>query len=306
LLLACAALLTIPQIPAVSAAPSPNSVSAYGCNYTYFVGRTEGAYPASGGVFVEYDIAPVEMFLSYCSSAGITEVASPPSGAPAAGYSSMGGVSTSIGTVLVLDSASTASPGPGFWFCEAVTTTHCGIESTYITLPSGFCSAQTAGRCDPQGIALDKKLNVYYADPLNAEVVECTLSSGYQTCTVKESLSGKPTELFRASNGDLWVTDASCAGNVWKNGAVQYTMDDQVEGITMSNANPSKTSHLYFAVTAACGFYSFGFVIDASDSTILTPLGSPFSGPAQIPFITTKLQFTTNTTETVYQIKDTT
>lgn len=239
------------------------------------------------------------MFLSYCSSKGISTVSQPPSGAPAYGYASMGGVSTSLGTVLVLDSDNP----PGFWFCEAVRTTGCGIESTYINLPPGFCSAQLTGKCDPQGIALDKKLNVYYADPANSDVVKCTLSTGYQTCKQIETLSAKPTGIFRASNGDIWVTDESCAGNVWKNGAFQYSLSDSLGGITMSSSNPKKASHLYFAIDATCGFYPNAFVFDKTDDQALP---SPFSGSAQIPFITTKLQFTTNTTETVYLIKDTT
>ena len=289
----------IPQVPAAFAASPPSSVSAYSCNYTYFIGRTEGAWPASGGVYVEYDIGTVEMFLSYCSSKGISSVAYPPSGAPAWNYSSMGGVSTSLlGTVLALDS----NNPPGFWLCEGVRTTGCNIESTYITLPSGFCSAQPTAKCDMQGIALDKNLNVYYADPANAEVVKCTLSSGYQTCTVIEKLSAKPTSIFRASSGEIWVTDASCSGNVWKNGVLQYSLSDSLGGITMSSSNPSKTSHLYFAIQATCGFYSYAFVFDKTDDQALP---SPFSGSAQIPFITTKLQFTTGNSETVYLIKDT-
>jgi hypothetical protein len=299
-------LLAVPQ--ASFALAQPNSVTANACNYAYFKDHLEGAYAGPGGAFVEYDVSPELMFLTFCSSAGnLVDLGTPPTGAPPYGYASMGGISTkTLGTVLVLDvNDSNSSPGPGFWFCFGATSTGCAIVSTYITLPSGFCSAQPIGQCNPQGIALDGKLNVYYADPSNADVVKCTYASGYQSCSVIEALTNQPWGIFRASNGDIWVTDHSCSGNVWKNGVSQFTFSDQLEGITISSANPSKTPHVYFATTARCGFYSFAFIYDLTDHTITTPPGAPFSGPNDIPSITTKLQFTSGATGVLYMLKDT-
>lgn len=300
-------LLVVPQVSIAFA--QPDSVTASPCDYSYFKSHIEGAYPGSGGVFVEYDVSPVLMELTFCfaNGKGIGSVASPPSTAPQYGYASMAGVSTkTLGIVLVLDvNDSNSSPGPGFWFCEGATSKGCAIESTYITLPSGFCSVQSIGKCNPQGIALDKKMNVYYADPSNADVVKCTYVSGYQACSVIETLSNNPWGIFRASNGDIWVTDNSCSGNVWKNGALQFSFGGPLEGITISNANPSGKPHLYFATTARCGFYTFAFIYDYTDRTITTPPGAPFSGPNDIPSITTKLQFTTGNLGILYTLKDT-
>lgn len=282
---------------------NPQSVKVM-CDYSFFKSQVEGAFATTGGVFVEYDVPPVLMQLTFCSSSGsVVSVATPPSGAPQYGYASMAGVKTSTaGTVLVLD-VNDSSNNPGFWFCEGATSSGCGIKSTYITLPSAFCSAQPFGACNPQGIALDNHLNVYYADPSNADVVKCTFLSGFRNCTAIEALSNNPAGIFRAPNGDLWVTDSSCAGTVWKNGVSQFSFGDQVEGITTSSSNPSRTSHVYFATTGRC-FYGFAFIYDLADHQIVTPFGAPFSGPGDIPSITTKLQFTTGSNAIVYTAKD--
>jgi hypothetical protein len=277
----------------------PQSVTL-GCDYK-FVSSVEGIYPGKGGAFVEWDVPPFLMQLTFCKpGSGVTSVALPPSNAPQYGYTSMAGVqTTTLGTVLVLDS----NNPPGFWICEGAQSSGCAIETNYITLPSGFCSSQPFGNCDPMGIAMDKHMNVYYADPSNADVVKCTYLSGYQTCSTVETLTGNPAGIYRASNGDLWVTDSSCAGNVWKNGAVVATMNDEVEGITISKANLDKAPHLYFAVTGRC-FYGSAFIFDYTDRQIITPYGSPFSAPGDIPGITTKLWFTTGTLAKMYIAKD--
>jgi hypothetical protein len=157
-----------------------------------------------------------------------------------------------------------------------------------------------AGFCNPIGIALDKKLNVYYADFSSAVVVKCTYASGYQSCKVIEKLSGNPWGLYLDSKGNIWVTDASCAGNVWKNGKSLVTLNDAVEGITNSSSNPSKTQHLYIGVTDFCGTYLNAFIFDLTDHNSLP---SPFSGPNSIPAISTTLVFS-SLRGAVYQDKD--
>lgn len=259
---------------------------------------TYGVYAVKGGAFVE----TIDGKLWFCTSGGGagSPIALPPSGTD--GYQGMGGIREStLGIVLVLISY----VNNGFWFCFGATTTGCTVESNFISLPSTFCKSLSAGYCDPGGAALDKNLNVYYVDISSAVVAKCTYSSSYKVCTVIENLSGNPFGIFRdPSNGDLWVTDLSCNGHVWKNGVIKYTLNDTLEGITMSAANPSKIPHLYVGVVALCGTFSFSTIYDVMDKTIVTPLGKPFSGSNDIPAISTKLQFTSGSIDKVFVTKD--
>ena len=183
-------------------------------------------------------------------------------------YEGMAGVvNGTYGVVLVLDLSWTGTPG--FWFCFGASSTLCSSQSGFISLPSKFCSNMPAGECLPAGIALDKKLNVYYADPQNKVVVKCTSVSSYRHCSVIESLSDEPSGLFRDTHGNLWVTDYGCNGYVWENGVLQYTLSDKLGAMVISSDNPSKTPNMYLSIEGGCGFYSFSFVFDVTTSTIV-------------------------------------
>jgi hypothetical protein len=159
------------------------------------------------------------------------------------------------------------------------------------------------GFCNPFGTTLDNKLDVYYADELNGVVVECTSVSGYGTCTVLENLyPEEPINLFlfpQVSNGNLWVSDYSCNGYVWLNGVVKYTVGDQLEGITLSTANPSHTLHVYVGDDGACTS-SVPHVVDLTDGLSLP---TPFTGAGEIPGLTPVFQLTTGGA-TVYVTQD--
>lgn len=256
------------------------------------VERPSGVYPGSnGGVYVE-DLETGDLF--WCASGTATLLAAPP--VSSAVYVGMAGVKTSQGLVLVLVSMAP----PGIWFCTGATSTGCKSQSAFTQLPSGFCNAMTSG-CSPYGVSLDKKLNIYYADPFNEVVVTCTKASGYQTCTTVENLAPyAPSGIFRDGSGNLWVSDLSCNGKVWENGVVKFTLGTALGAITMSTANPSKTNHLYVAVTAR-GCTGIAHIQDLTDGNSLP---TPFSDNSMIFGLTTKLQFTGYDTQMVYKTTD--
>jgi hypothetical protein len=255
-----------------------------------------GIYPGpSNGVFVE-DSNTGDLL--WCGMVEPIIIATPPAGGAGSGYyTGMAGVKTSLGLVLVLDSI--VSP-TGMWFCEGATPSGCSIQSTFITFPSAFCASQPTGVCHPNGIALDGKLNIYYADGMNADVVKCTYASAYQSCTVLEYLTGfAPVGIFRTSSGDLWVSDVSCSGEVWKNGVVQFTVFEALDSITISSSNPSKSPHVYVGVSGLCTSTA-AHIQDLTDGK---PLPTPLTGPTDLYGLTTKLQFTAGN-NAVYFVKD--
>jgi hypothetical protein len=215
-------------------------------------------------------------------------------------YEHMAGiVNKTYGLVLVLDLAWTGTPG--FWFCYGASSTLCISQSNFISLPTTFCSKMPAGSCLPEGIALDGKLNVYYVDGQNKVVVKCTSVSNYQKCKVIETLSDEPTNLFRDTHGNIWVTDYGCLGDVWENGVLQYSLSDSVGAITISSSNPSKSPHLYLAINAGCGFYSMSFIFDVTDGNIVSAFTSTTH---DMLGFSTGLQFTDVYDASVYQAID--
>jgi hypothetical protein len=210
----------------------------------------------------------------------------------------MSGVKTSLGLVLVLTSYGTTPAG--MWFCIGATSSGCDLQTSFIPLPADFCSGEHLKSCDPFGAALDGRLNVYYADGENAQVVKCTYASAYKTCSVIETLSNLPYGIFRTSTGDIWVSDFSCAGLVWKNGIVKHAVGDSLQGITVSKVNPHKSSHVYVGVTGGCTATA-AHILDLNDGTSLP---SPLGGYSEIPGLTTKLQFSAFQVGAVYLAKD--
>jgi hypothetical protein len=239
----------------------------------------------------------------FCTSKGVISfVGGPPSGAPTGFYYDglNGVVSKDFGLVLVVMNINI----PGFWLCIGATTTGCTIVSQMITLPSGFCSTQPTGGCSPWGVVMDKKLNVYYADPYNQDVVKCTYSSQYRTCTEIENLSGSsPEELTFDPSGNLWVTDASTAGNVWENGVLQYSLSAPLGGIVWSKDNAAKTLQLYIAIDGGTATFPNAFVFDVTDDHILTPT---FSGSSIFYSLTSNLQVSASSGDVIYQMTDST
>ena len=211
----------------------------------------------------------------------------------------MGGFKVgSVGLVLVLANWDLH----GVWFCFGATPTGCSVQSTFIILPVAFCSKMRAAYCNPDGSVLDSNLNLYYADVVNDIVVECNYASAYKSCTILEDFypSG-PQTIFVDSTGNLWVSDNSCAGTVWKNGVVQYTVGDELEGIVLNNANPAKALHTYVGDTGFCT-NSAAHIIDLTDRSSLP---TPFNGPTHTAGISTTLQFTADTAiEKVYSVQD--
>jgi hypothetical protein len=283
----------VPGVSADGASPPAASLT-FLCNPGPGIPSVLYKGPA-GGVFLEdYDTGD----LLWCNSGHSSVIATPPTGGSNFCYFGMAGMSTSLGLVLVLDTCYN-----GFWFCLGATQTGCAIESAFMTFPSGFCSTMTSGTCDPDGIALDKKLNIYYTDQTNLKVVECTNASHYQSCTVLENLGGTPSFLFRDGSGNLWVSDQSCSGFVWKNGVLQYTLNDKTGAMTISSSNPSKTAHLYLAISGSCGTFPYSFIFDITDGKQLPTPFSP-STTTLIPGLTPSLQFSAFNNGTVYKTTD--
>jgi hypothetical protein len=215
------------------------------------------------------------------------------------GWYGMGGISTSIGLVLVL-SHNASDGSQSFWMCLVASPTGCGILSRFITLPFSFCSNLPAGYCNPAGVAIDRKLNIYYADAVNGMVVKCSSGSSYQSCTILENLPGKPTGLFRDSSGNLWVSDESCSGKVWENGVLKFTVGDAVEGITISKLNPSKTPHVFVGVDGSCT-KTAAHVLDLTDGK---PLPTNLIQPDRIIGLIPKLIFDAWNKGIVYKTSD--
>jgi hypothetical protein len=89
--------------------------------------------------------------------------------------------------------------------------------------------------------------------------------------------------------GNHWVSDYSCAGNVWENGVVKFSAGDELWGIGISTLNPSKKAHVYVAVDNFCGHYPYPFVGDITDLVILP---HPYnSGSDEMNGLSTQLYF---------------
>lgn len=298
------------SFPLASSAKPPYKLM---CNPDSF-GLGSGMYAYTGTSAFTEDIAG---YVEFCSQGSLTVIAGPPSIATSANYNAMGGITTSVGLVLVL-----AQSDGHFWFCIGATPMGCSIESTLITLPSSFCSTTFAGACNPMGVTLDPKLNIYYADPANGFVYECTAASQYQSCTIPGwgLLPGLNhhyvTGIFRASNGTFYMSDGdsdpSCLGNVWKGvpGTGSVTLWTPPFGggwnsIVLSNANPSKKLHIYVGGDGcAGGIASIYDVTDSIASSGYVVLKSPFTSGDSVYGLTTKLQFLAYGSS-AYSLKDT-
>jgi hypothetical protein len=230
-------------------------------------------------------------------------ISSVPTGGSSLGYFGMGGVkTTTFGLVLVLTNTNGA-----LWICKHATSSGCGSKSKFITLPSSFCSTEPKGSCNPDGTALDKSLNLYYVDSANVQLVECTASSHYQSCSVlpaSSSLTGAPEGLF-LQGSTFYVSDSSCTGTVWKGTksslSILGTDGDGIESITVSKNNPLNTPHVYGAYSGFCT-NTAAHIVDVTDDTSLP---SPFTTATEIIGLDSRLQFTTFDPGAAYRTTDT-
>jgi hypothetical protein len=271
-------------------------------------GISSGIYAADGaggGAYVE-DWSTGN--LVWCKSGVAKVIATPPTGFSAGGYYGMGGALVCGGALCKpsLDLVLTSWMIGGLYLCIRATPTGCDVVSAGITLPASFCASMLYGFCNPDGTSLDpRSLNLYYADAVNGVVVECTLASVYQSCTVLENLYPyEPVNTFLTGNGNLWVSDASPTGNVWENGAFVFSVGDELEGITMSNANPRHALDVYVGDT---GFStgSAAHVIDANQMCMcFRSLPTPFTAPNEIEGLSTVFQLTSYPFGAVYVTQD--
>ena len=209
---------------------------------------------STGGAFVETG----DGNLVFCGSGTTTTIATNPE--PSAPWDGMGGVNTAIyGTVLALTSYA-PTPGSGLWICYGASSSGCAFgTSAFIVLPSSFCSTEPAGYCEPIGTALDSSLNLYHVDYANAKLVECTASSGYQSCTnlpASSALKGYSPIGLALVGGTFYVADDSCSGRVWKGTksslSVIYKTGEALTDITASKNNRTKTLHIYGVFSGIC------------------------------------------------------
>jgi hypothetical protein len=174
-------------------------------------------------------------------------------------------------------------------------------------LPSAFCQSQQDGACVPAGTAIDKSQNLYYVDPVNEKLVECSASSNYQSCSNLQAgsvLAGsEPTGLY-LKGSTIYVSgwSGTCSGKVWKGNAASLslykTYGDQLDSVALSNKNPSKATHVYVGASGTCT--GTAGVLDITDGTFLP---TPLSSSVNIYGLDSKLQFAT-TFSGVYSTTD--
>jgi len=132
--------------------------------------------------------------------------------------------------------------------------------------------------------------NLWYADPRGFEV-ELTIASNYSAVggtPFQYPAGNQPYGIFiDQKTGARYVTDESCKGNVFVNRVLTFSVGDPVEGVVLSNKNPSKTNHLYVGNTGLCS-HTAAHVLDLTDGMALPGLGSQ----SDIPGIAKNLYFT--------------
>jgi hypothetical protein len=179
----------------------------------------------------------------------------------------------------------------GLWTCTFSTlqSHKCASVSAFIRLPHSFCSSMLSRFCNPDGAAIDKAANLWYVDVVNGVEVELTSASTYSQVGVvhfyRAPVDGIAIDL---TNGNHWVSDYTCAGDVFLNGALVSQAGDALGSIALSKLNPHGTTHVYVGVTAACGNYRFAFVGDQNEFVILP---TPFTSSNPIPGISAQLFF---------------
>ncbi|HXZ89995.1 MAG TPA: hypothetical protein VEG61_02935 [Candidatus Dormibacteraeota bacterium] len=275
----------MPTIASESSSPSPLSLVKAVCTFSssFDVG---GVATGSGGQFFSRWDTGSLWFYNKSSKRCTFVHAAPPGGACSAG-SNCGYVGiASKGSLVALISWGLG----GLWTCIFSSATgKCSSVSAFIRLPGTFCSSTSSGFCNPDGAAFDISGNLWYADIVNGVEVELTATSHFKH--VGATLYyGAPIDgvAIDPATGNQWVSDYTCAGDVYENGGLVSQAGDAIGSIALSNLNPSHTTHVYVGVTAACGNYPYAFVGDENDFIILP---TPFSSPNPIMGISSQLYF---------------
>jgi len=262
-------------------------------------GRPSGVATGPGGQFIE-DWVTGNLWFYKTATKKCTLIQTAPAGATAKGYDGM----AVTGTLVALISFD----AQGLWTCTLLfappfSSGKCK-PSAFIPLPSAFCASMPTGHCFPIGIAFDKSKNLWYVDDDNNIEVELTAASHYTTVGTTQGPYG--SELIGIaidSNGNHWVVDATCAGNLYENGVVVASAGDDLESIAISTSNPSHKANIYVLVSNFCGNYAFPFVGDMSDGIILP---HPYnSGADDTPGISTLLYFADYAYDQVWVTQDT-
>jgi len=264
-------------------------------------GMPGGIATGPGGQFIE-DWNTGNLWFYNTATKKCTLIQKPPKGATAKGYWGL----AVTGSLVALISFG----AEGLWTCT-YSSGVCTTVSSFIPLRSKFCASMPAGYCNPDGLAFDKKTNLWYVDVVNSVEVEVTAASDY-SAVGKINYYGPgyipsaPSGLIGIAidgKGNHWVVDFTCSGNLYENRGLVSSNGDDVEGIAISKNNPYHAAHIYVTVTNFCGNYPGPFVGDMNDFKILP---SPYSsGSDEMPGISTVLYFTDIDNDQVWLTKDT-
>lgn len=268
------------QNPAVS---SSNIKLVCGFSSPFRIG---GIATGPGGQFIErWDTGDLWFYDATSGTCKLIHVA------PNGGYCSPGSTCGYVGIASKGSLVALISWGvDGLWTCTFSSQSHsCASVSAFIHLPSAFCSSMPTGFCNPDGVAFDQANNLWYVDVVNGVEVELTQVSHYMKVGTVY-FYGAPIDdiAIDPANGNHWVSDYTCAGNVYKNTVPVSSAGDALGSIALSNLNPSHVTHVYVGVTAQCGNYPFAFVGDQNEFIILP---TPFTSSNPTPGISTRLYF---------------
>lgn len=227
-------------------------------------------------------------------------IASPPAGYSGE-YGGLGGwdtwyTSNSTTTNGQLTLIETSAQLQGMLFCYHATVTGCKTTS-FVSFPESYCTELQTRSCDPEGTVLDSSYNVYWVDPENAVLTEC-LAPSYTSCQTLISsyqfqfsegrgqqavepyglayING--TAPFESPGWQFYISDESCAGNVWTATLGYYghygrlslvtKLNDSLSGIGSSTrGTPNSTQQIFVAETGSCS-NTPAQIIDISPSPI--------------------------------------
>ncbi len=196
----------------------------------------------------------------------------------------------------------------GMLFCYDATIHQCN-PFTFYPFPVSYCSQLPNKYCDPVGTVLDSNLNVYWVDPVNSILTECSPPYVYaSSCTtlIKSSQFeefGNPVYpvglalVNSSSTGwQFYISDASCAGNVWRTSAgINWqlsrvaTLNDSLSGIGSSTyETPSNALQIFVGDTGTC-HGSSPKIVDISTPTPSFPFSMPIKLTGRTMYLSTCL-----------------
>ena len=227
--------------------------------------------------------------LTLCQKGVDRTIATVPSAVAGHGYYGMAGVVVKGSLDLVLISWYVQAG----WYCLGASSSGCTSTTTF-TLPATFCSSQSAGRCNPDGLVLESNLSFTYADIVNAGLYTCTASASACTLDAASSaFSGYMPVGITQKGSTLYVSDTSCTGNIWSGTTssmkVAYTLGNSLDGIAFHK----KT--LYVADDAICG--GNAEILNAKTAAALS---TPITGTTTIAGLDSDLQWSAIGYDAVY------